>query len=367
MKRKPLALILLMVLALSLLGVTAANAQEAQATLVVINYIGMEMMFTVDDILYDVPGTDTVPGGGQLELTLIAGRHDYSGTVPGGPGSYGQLDLAAGQTYVLGARLDMTPAVISPEGKVLEKPKHRLDLFEASLTPAAPTSAPPVSRLRALPPGQGALVLDNYIGEDLRVDINGSPHIVPAKGRLQVNLLPGRVSYSASAGPSSINGTAQVTAGQYTGLGFNRELPVTREYNKGKPKPTTAVLKMSVSVVTLTPEPVGQAAVTPAPVTVTTTPTATTQSVTADTPALLVINYTGRPLMFTIDSTEHQLVAGEGKLTISLAPGEYPFTASIPGVSFNSDLRLAAGDSLRLSVTATPDGKWIKVYVDKLL
>jgi hypothetical protein len=166
MKRSTVVLwMLVLVAAVSLLGVAATYAQGGQASLVVINYVGSQMIFTLDGTQYTVPGTDSAPGGGQLTLALDVGRHDYSGTIPGGPGSNGQVELAAGQTYVLGARLETMPARVSSQGVVLEKPRDKLVFFEASLNP--PASPSPVTRpaLQALPAGQGALVLDNYIGE----------------------------------------------------------------------------------------------------------------------------------------------------------------------------------------------------------
>jgi hypothetical protein len=187
---------------------------------------------------------------------LGVGRHEYSGAIPGGPGSNGQVELAAGQTYVLGARLEMTPARVSQEGVVLEDPRSRLVFFEASLNPPASPSPVTMPPLQALPAGQGALVLDNYIGEELVVDIKGTVYHVPANGRLQVNLTPGEYAYSASAGVSGTNGSAQVKAGAYTGLGFSREPVPTPTYEVGEPEPTVVVPKILVKPVDLSGEPV---------------------------------------------------------------------------------------------------------------
>jgi hypothetical protein len=104
MKSKPLVWVLYIVLALSLVSVTAASAQGGQAKLTVINYVGADMTFTLDGTVYTVPGTGAVPGGGQLSLTLAPGRHTYSGQVPGADGSNGEVDLTAGQTQILGGR-----------------------------------------------------------------------------------------------------------------------------------------------------------------------------------------------------------------------------------------------------------------------
>jgi hypothetical protein len=69
---------------------------------------------------------------------------------------------------------------------------------------------------------------------------------------LQVNLAPGAYAYSASAGVSGINGSAQVKVGEYTGLGFSREpVPPTPTVEVGEPEPTPISPKMIVSVVPL--------------------------------------------------------------------------------------------------------------------
>lgn len=253
MQSRTLVPTVLTVLVLAFLSVAPGLAQAESATMVVINYIGAELIFTLDGIAYSVSGTDVQPSGGQLQLTLAAGRHDYSGAIPGGPGANGQVELLSGQTYVLGARLERSAPVLSPEGVVLEKPSDQLVWFEASLMPAATTPVPTRQALQAIPAGQGALVLDNYIGEELVFDLNGALHRVSANARLQLNLAPGIYIYSASVAASSINGSVEVVAGEYLGLGFSRQLPPTPEYAVGKPEPTPVTLQLYVTTVPLAP------------------------------------------------------------------------------------------------------------------
>jgi hypothetical protein len=343
--------ILLVVLGLSLFSVAATNAQGGQATLVVVNYVGAEMVFTLDGTVYQVPGVDTAPGGGQLKLPLAAGRHTYSGLIPGRAGSNGEVDLGAGQTVVLGARLDKSAPVISSAGVVLQKPHDVLVFFEASLAPAAPTPTPQPPSLQPLPAGQGALVLVNYIGEALTVNIGGTLYTVPANGYLQVNLAPGEVTYSASAGPSGMNGSAQVQAGVYTGLGFIRETPAPVNYDIGEPAPTAVVLKMSVIPVPLRGEPVAETPSEPAP-----TAGGSTQ--------LTVVNYVGETVTFTIDNKAYGVAGSGGSLTIPLVPGEYTFTASTPKAAANGMVRIAAGASVRLSVTTNVRGDRVDTYIE---
>ena len=368
MKSKSLVWALCIVLALSLIGVAVTSAQDGQAKLVIINYVGGEMTFTLDGVPYTIPGVDTVPDGGQLTLSLAPGRHKYSGHVPGSDGANGEAELVAGQTQVLGARLERSEPVISPAGVVLEEPRDTLVFFEASLTPSAPAPEPQPAPLQQLPVGQGALVFVNYIGEALTVDIGGDIYSVPANDRLQVNLPPGEVSYSASAGPSGLNGTAQVTAGEYTGLGFTREIPPEEpDYDVGELAPTPVPLEISVFPVPLEDEPVGQVASTPvtaAPPAAGADPDETPVSVPAGKGVLSVVNYIGETLTFTIDGQAYSVAGDGGVLTIDLAPGEYTYTASTPHAGANGSLRITDGAATQVSVALDMGSGEMKIYVE---
>jgi hypothetical protein len=363
MKSKPLVWVLYIVLALSLVSVAAASAQGSEAKLIIINYVGADMTFTLDGTVYTVPGTGTVPGGGQLTLTLAPGRHTYSGQVPGADGSNGEVDLTAGQTQTLGARLEQAGAVISPAGVVLQKPREVLVFFAASLTPPAPTVTPQPVPLQPLPAGQGALVFVNYIGEDLIVNIHNVQYTVPADSRLQINLPPGEINYTASTSRSSLNGSVQVTAGAYTGLGFTREIPPKPDYDVGQPAPTPVPLKMSVFPVPLKGEPVSQATSTP-PVAASPTVASLAVSAPAGQGELTVTNYIGETLTFTINNQAYPVAGNGGSLTLDLAPGEYTFTASTPGAAANNSLYITAGAVTRVSVALDVQSGQIEIYIE---
>lgn len=249
----PFVWTLVLIVAMVALSGVAVYAQENQTELVVLNYVGKELSFTLDGVQHTVAAaSDGQPG--ELRFALAPGKHEYTGVVPGGPGANGLVELAWGQQYVLGARLDTLPARLSPEGKVIEKPRDVLIFFEASLQPAAPTPVVTRSPLQPIPAGLGALVFDNYIGEELVVDLQGNIYRVPANGRLQVDLAPGEYAYSVSAGISGMSATAEVRAGAYTGLGFSREVPPTPTYELGKPAPTVVVPQILVVPVDLSAE-----------------------------------------------------------------------------------------------------------------
>jgi hypothetical protein len=357
-----------------LVGVAATGAQDGQAKLVIINFVGGEMIFTLDETPYTVPGTDTVPDGGQLALALAPGRHKYSGHVPGSEGANGEVELVAGQTQVLGARLERSKPVVSPADVVLKEPRDMLLFFEASLTPSVQAPEPQPAPLQPLPVGQGALVFVNYIGEALVADIGGDLYTVPATGRLQVNLPPGEVSYSASAGFSGINGTAQVAAGDYTGLGFSREIPPEEpDYEVGEPVPTPVPLAISVFAVSLEDEPVGEAPSAPAPASAAASAAVSAAPLAADvrpTSApggqgeLSVVNYVGETLTFTIDNQTYPVAGDGGVLRIYLAPGEYTFTASTPQAGANGSLIVSEGAAARVSVALDVESGEMRVYVE---
>jgi hypothetical protein len=363
-KSRSLLWVLCTVLTLSLMGVAATSAQGGQAELIIINFVGGEMTFTLDGTPYTVPGIDTVPDGGQLSLSLTPGRHTYSAHVPGSEGVNGEVDLAMGQTQVLGARLDRSGPVVAPSGIILEEPRDVLVFFEASLAPPAPALEPQPAPLQPLPTGQGALVLINYIDEALTVDISGDLYSVPANGRLQVNLPPGEVRYSASAGLSGMNGEAQVGIGVYTGLGFTREIPPEEpDYAVGKPVPTPVPLKISVFPVSLEDEPVGAV-----PSTSSVGAAPTQQSPPISTPVgqgeLSVVNYVGETLTFTIDNRAYSVAGGGGKLALNLAPGDYTFTASTPRAGANGSLRITAGATTRVSVALDVQSGQMALYIE---
>jgi hypothetical protein len=356
--------ILLSVVWLSLIGVTAIGAQGTPppaggASLVVINYVGDVLVFTLDGTVYNVPGTNVTPGGGQMSFPLSAGRHLYSGLVPGQTGANGEIDLAPGQTYVLGARLETQPAVISPAGIVLRKPFNQVVFFPASLTPAAPTPTPTPPVLRPLPAGQGALVFVNYVGEELTVNINNTIYKAPADGQLQINLAPGQVNYTASVGPSFYNGTISIQAGAYTGLSVTRDIPVTPELDLGKLKPTAVPLQLHINPVSLSGEPVATAT-SSAPAGGAAAPAAPGPSGGA---TLTVVNYIGQPATFTIDNKTFSVAANGGDVGIALAPGDYTFTASTPKGSTNGSLKAVSGAAVQVSLTANPAGDQINAYV----
>jgi hypothetical protein len=215
--------------------------------------------------------------------------------------------------------------------------------------------------LQPLPAGQGALVFINYIGETLMVDLGGTVCIVPANGRLQINMPPGKVSYSASAGFSGTNGIVQVTGGAYTGLGFAREIPPEPDYEVGELAPTPVPLSMSVFPVSLDDETTGETPTRPGVALTTAVAPASTRAGDGE---LRLVNYVGETLTFTIDNEVYSVEGGGGRLMLNLLPGEYTFTASTPQAGTNGSLRVVAGAVVVVSATLDAENGQMKIYVE---
>ncbi len=364
MSKKSVLLTAVLVVALFLMGVAMTSAQTGQATLTVINYVGSELNFTLDGKDYRVPGTDVNPDGGQLTLSLDAGIHDYSGVVPGGPGANGQVDLSAGETYILGTRVDTKPAVIANDGTVLQKPKDVLVFFQATEQPGAPAPTPERAALQPIPAGMGALVLDNYIGEELNVDIGGTLYKVPVDGRLQINLDPGTIDYTASVSTSSLNETADIMAGEYTGLGFSRDYREPAKYDVGDQEPTPVPLKMYVEPVDLSGAAMAQPTEESMPASEQATPAATEMPMEQGTTGLKVMDYTSNPLTLTIANVQYTISEGGAATMVALDPGTYSYTVSVPGAAYNGQFTLQAGVTLGMSVATNPEGNVMFVYFE---
>lgn len=350
------------------------QAQESVDNFVFINYIGQELFLDLDDVTYTVPGTDTVPDGGRLTLQLNPGEHKFAANVPGVIGKAGEFTLSPGGFIAKAARLDQTAPAIGPDGILLAKPKDIVDVFDfdPNVEPAADT--PPVDTWQpaVAAAGQGSIVWINYIGDELTVDLNGelfkvAPSAGDISGRLQIDVAPGDYTYTASVPGGSLNGPLNVVAGQVTGLSFTgvreeRKYDVGEKYDFLLPvtmtvaqedltAQATAVIEPAAPVDTSSPAPAEDAA--PAEPVV--------NDAAAVEPGLLVKNYAGEALTFTIDGREYT-IPNNDELTIDLPAGSYSFTASRPYVATTGTVELLPDQGVELSVAVNVAGDVLSVY-----
>ncbi|MCB0212136.1 MAG: hypothetical protein KDJ52_22525 [Anaerolineae bacterium] len=358
------------------LAVQASHAQESSPVVnfTLVNYIGQELFLDLDDVTYTVPGTDTAPEGGMLTLQLNTGEHKFAANVPGILGEAGEFTLAPGQALFKAARLDQTPPSIGPDGTLLAKPKDIVDVFDfdPNAQPAAETPLVDTWQPAAAADGQASLVWVNYIGDELTVDLNGQLYkVAPGTGdnpsRLQIDVAPGYYTYTASVPGGSINHEVTLVAGQVIGL----SLTGTREervYDVGEKYDYLLGIDMQVSQEDLTAQTMSvteEPAAAPTDETVSTVPAEASEPAVTESPAtaegLLVKNYAGETLTFTINEQTYT-IPNNDQLTIDLPAGSYNFTASRPFVATTGTVNLQPDQGIELSVAINIAGDVMSVY-----
>lgn len=360
-------LVLAALLILTMGGPPSARAQESGAeNFIFVNFIGQELFLDLDDVTYTVPGTDTAPNGGRLALTLQPGRHKYAANVPGVQGSAGEFELAPGGVFARGTRFDETSPVVR-EGILIEKPRTYVALFQLDLTAPAADPAPVVDDWQPRPAeaGKSGLAWINHTGYELTLDLNGQIFTVPPKsaeipGRLQIDVAPGVINYTASIPFGSANGQISAEAGQVTGLSAVTDLPEEQEFNVGSAFDATPNLTLRVYPEDLTAQTAAVSPPAPADAPQPVLPESAATSPADESPVvgnqpsagLRVENYAGDTLVFTVNN-QTVTVAPNAQQTIELLPGEYAFTASTPAVA-------ATGTAVVQPVL----GGWVSVVIN---
>lgn len=356
------------------LGAHAQDNSTGGANFVFVNYIGQELNLDLDDVQYTIPGTNTAPEGGKLMLTLAPGQHKYAANVAGVTGSAGEFTLQPGRVVAKAARFEETAPVVK-DGILIEKPKTYVYVFDFDPNAPATTPTPAIDTWQPSPaaPGSSSLVWINYLGDELTVDLNGQLYKVPPAGsnipgRLQLNVDPGQYTYTASVPNGSINGQIDAVAGQVTGLNVSADPPKPQKLDVGDTYQLLPPVTLRLSQEDLTaqatsmetqaapapgaPAAVPTAAATPEPVAATPQPAA---------PGLLVKNYAGDTLTFTINNQTFT-IANNTEQTLDLPPGEYTFTASTPSVATSGAVQLIANQSATLSIALDVPGGVLNVY-----
>lgn len=359
---------ILIVVAFLLLAVMplAAHAQTGE-NFVFVNYIGQELYLDLDDVQYIVPGTNTAPEGGRLALTLAAGEHKYAANVPGVAGSAGEFTLQPGQVVARAARFEETAPVVK-DGILLEKPRTYVFVFDFDPNAPVVTPTPVVDTWQPTPPvaGKSSLVWINYTGDELTIDLNGqlytaAPTGNQIPGRLQVEVDPGQYTFTASVPRGSLNGQLTAVAGQVTGLSISAELPEPQKLKVGEKYDLLPPVTLRLFQQDLTAS-AAASVTTPASVPAATTPAAppALSATPASVEGLLVKNYAGDTLTFTINNQVFA-ISNNAEQTLNLPPGEYTFTASTPAVATSGVVNLPASGAV-LSIALDVPAGVLNVY-----
>jgi hypothetical protein len=374
--RTSLGLLATIILLVGILPVAAGAQQEAaDGNFVFINYIGQEIFLDLDDVSYTVPGSDTVPGGGQLTLTLPAGEHKYAANVPGGPPGYaGEFTIVPGSVVGKAARIDQTGPVVDNEGVLLVAPEDYVLVFDFDplAVPAAEVPVLDTWQPSSATPAMGSVVWINHLGDELTVDLSGTLYKVPPKssdvpGRLQIDVTPGGYRYTASVPNGSLNSEITVVSGQVTALNLTADPPPPRKYKVGEEFELIQPVEMKLFEEDLTQ----QANTVAEPV----TPDAAPQTlpatggeigpVTIDVPTvsdgLLIKNYAGDTLIFTINDQTYTIL-NNAQQTLNLPPGQYSYTASIPYVATTGMVNVEPGLGVELSIAINVAHNFLNVY-----
>jgi hypothetical protein len=216
MKLSKVLPILILVLALPLLSVGAANAQNQQpATIMVSNSTNAALTLVIDGNSYTVGAN-----GGQVAFAVTPGTHQYTATVAGSPSVSGSIDLAATQTFSIAAHIGQFGQVFDANGNEIDQ-----STYPSMVVFVEQTWGPGGTKLPVQNPtnGLGAVVFDNTMNSDVPMVLGHDFQVtLPANGRLELILPATQVRYTASGNLSSWqstnNGVANLLAGQVTGL-----------------------------------------------------------------------------------------------------------------------------------------------------
>ncbi len=378
MSKKRFLMVMGVFMVMALLGLfpLAGYAQEATGgNFILVNYIGQELTLDLDDVTYTVPGTDTSPEGGRFELQLMPGEHKYAINVPQVTGSAGEFTIGPSGTVAKGVRLQKGNPAIDRNGILLEEPQDEVFVFDIDpfvITPAEVEPAVDTWQPVAPMPGQGSIVWINHSGDDeLTVDLAGqlykvAPKVNDIPGRLQIDESPGTYRYTASVPYGSLNGEITVVAGEVTGINIIPGIREEPEYEVGEkvdfPPVELSLFEEDLTSQGAVAQPEPASGVMP-PATGGEMASANVEEV--DVPAvsegLLVKNYTGDTLIFTIDNQTFA-VPDQTEQTIALPAGSYSYTASLPFVATTGTVDMVDGQGVELSVAINVARDFLTVY-----
>ena len=189
-------------------------------------------------------------------------------------------------------------------------------------------------------------------------------------GRLQTEVDPGQFFFTASVPRGSINGQIDAAVGQIIGLNITAELPPAPDYDIGDDFVVPPVkLKLYQEDLTNAAVQAIQSITTPSdgPQTLPTTGElpgtvdASAPLAPDDRPSLLVKNYAGDTLIFTINEQTVN-VFENGEVLLDLSAGDYSYTASVPFAAANGIVELSTGQDAELSVVTNVEHNFLQTW-----
>jgi hypothetical protein len=374
MSKKSFLIVLGLLLATAFISLFPGSGyaqEETDVNFILVNYIGQEITFDLDDVTYSVPGTNTIPEGGRFELQLTPGEHKYAVNVPQVGGSAGEFTLEPGGTIAKAVRLEMGSPAVDINGIVLEEPQDEVVVFDIDPFAVDPAevegnvdSWQPVTAL----PDKGSIVWINHSGQDeLTVDLDGqlyrvAPQTNNIPGRLQVDVPAGTHRYTASVPYGSVNGEITLVVGEVAGINVIPEIREEPDYEVGEEVEIPPV-ELSLFEEDLTSRvEVAQPDSAPGAL-----PGTGDEMAPPDTEApalfegLLVKNYTGDTLIFTINNQVFA-VPDNAEQTILLPAGSHNYTASLPFVATTGTVDLVDNRGVELSVAINVARDLLTVY-----
>jgi len=199
----------------------AAAVSPGPSGVVVKNYWGHDMTFNINGTEY------TIPANGQLPITLPPGDYTFSSNVQGDDQSdrSGEVLIAAGE------KLDLSFAATIPayfaSAETSGQPAN-----PASQTPAATTGAGSTKTTQpaTAQPAKTGLMMKNFWGGDLTLNIGDTQYTVPMGGSSFIPLTPGDYTYSASVADNdqaTQNGDVSIVAGHTVTINSYLNSPYT--------------------------------------------------------------------------------------------------------------------------------------------
>lgn len=201
---------------------TAVN--PGPSSVVVKNYWGHDMTFDINGAEY------TVPADGQLPIVLPPGDYTFSANVAGDDTSArsGEVVVAAGE------KLDLAFAATIPVfyASVEEAVNAGTTTTGNGSTPTGSTTGTgnQTSQPASAQPSKTGLMMKNFWGGDMTLNIGDTQYTVPANGSLFVALTPGDYTYSTSVADNdqaTQNGDVTIVANHTVTLNSYLNSPFT--------------------------------------------------------------------------------------------------------------------------------------------